>query len=164
MKYFIYTIIAIVASAVVAGFFVVGSPKEERMRKFDDRRTSDLQIIQGQIIYYWQNKGNLPVKLEDMKDSISGFNPPNDPETGSSYGYEVKGELEFKLCANFNLPTLESETSYIKRPAYPAPYIPSSDSKMQYMPPGDSNWAHNTGYICFERKVDRDLYKTLKLD
>ncbi|MBI2635228.1 MAG: hypothetical protein HYW79_01650 [Parcubacteria group bacterium] len=156
MKYFIYTIIAIVAVAVVAGFFVVGFPKEERMRKFDDRKVSDLQLIQGQIIYYWQSKEKLPVKLEDIKDSISGFNPPNDPETGSSYGYEVKGELEFKLCANFNLPTLKSETSYIKRPTYPVPDY--------YMPSVSSNWEHDSGYVCFERKVDKDLYKALKLN
>ena len=149
MKYFIYTIIAIVAASVVAGFFIVGSPKEERMRKFDDGKVSDLQVIQGQIIYYWQNKGKLPVKLEDTKDSIGGFNPPKDRETGSNYGYEVKSELKFKLCANFNLPSLESRTPFIERPTYPT----------QYIPPGNSNWAHGAGYVCFERIIDPELYK-----
>lgn len=148
-KIFIYAIIAIVAISVAAGFFIVGSPQKERLRRFDDQRVSDLQIIQGQIIYYWQNKGKIPAKLDDLKDPISGFNPGKDPQTGADYGYEVKGKLEFAFCANFNLPSLESGKPTIELPTYPPQYIPS----------GDSNWNHGAGYVCFERKIDPELYK-----
>lgn len=148
-KVFIYAIIAIVALAVAAGFFIVGSPQQERLRRFDDQRVSDLQIIQGQIIYYWQNKEKLPQVLNDLKDPISGFNPGKDPQTGADYVYNVKGDLGFSLCANFNLPSLESRTPSIKDPTYPA----------QYFPPGYSNWAHSAGYVCFERIIDPELYR-----
>ncbi len=148
-KIFIYLIIAIVALAVVAGFFIVGSPQSERLRRFDDQRISDLQIIQGQIIYYWQNKEKLPQILNDLKDPISGFTPAKDPQTGEGYGYNVKGALEFSLCANFNLPSLESGKPSIELPTYPP----------QYRPSGDSNWEHAAGYVCFERTIDPEFYK-----
>ena len=154
-KIFIYAVIAIVAIAVIAGFFIVGSPQSERLRRFDDQRVSDLQIIQGQIIYYWQNKEKLPATLNDLKDPISGFNPGKDPETGADYAYQVKGELEFSLCANFNLfnmPSVESSESvkpYAERLTYPSQYYPSSDY----------NWEHGAGLVCFERKIDPELYK-----
>lgn len=151
-KIFIYAIIAIVALAVVAGFFIVGSPQQERLRRFDDQRVSDLQIIQGQIIYYWQNKEKLPAILNDLKDPISGFNPGKDPQTGADYVYEVKDKLEFSLCANFNLPSLEGGKPSIELPTYPP----------QYYPHGDSNWDHAAGYVCFERTIDPELYRPIQ--
>lgn len=152
-KIFIYAVIAIVAISVIAGFFIVGSPQKERSRRFDDQRVSDLQIIQGQIIYYWQNKEKLPAKLDDLKDPISGFNPGKDPETGADYAYNVKGNLEFSLCTTFNLPSLETGKSSIELPTYPPQYRPSG---------GDSNWNHGEGYVCFERTIDPELYKPVK--
>src|SRR3990167_9539018 len=142
-KIFIYSIIVIVTVAIAAGFFIVGSPHQERLRRFDDQRVSDLQIIQGQIIYYWQNKEKLPAMINDLKDPISGFNPGKDPQTGTDYIYEIKGDLEFALCANFNLPSkeyLEGAKPYIEfssRP-YPPQHILSSDS----------NWSHVAGLVC----------------
>ncbi len=151
-KTFIYLVIAIVAASIAVGFFIVGSPQQERLRRFDDQRVSDLQIIQGQIIYYWQNKEKLPTALNDLKDPISGFIPGKDPQTGADYVYNVKSGLEFALCANFNLPSLESGKPSIELPTYPPQFIPS----------GDSNWNHDTGYTCFERKIDPELYRTIE--
>ncbi|MBI2446609.1 MAG: hypothetical protein HYV51_02185 [Parcubacteria group bacterium] len=152
-KIFIYLIIAIVTVAVAAGFFIVGSPQNERLRRFDDQRVSDLQIIQGQIIYYWQNKEKLPITLSDLKDPISGFNPAKDPQTGADYVYNVKGSLEFALCANFNLPNLESGQPSVELPTYPPQYYPKT---------ADSNWKHGEGYTCFERKIDPELYRPIQ--
>lgn len=152
-KIFIYAIIAVVAMAIIAGFFLVGSPNKARLMKFDEQRVSDLQIIQSQIIYYWQNKEKLPAKLDDLKDTISGFNPGKDPETGENYSYYAKGELEFSLCANFNLPSPEGIKPIVELPTYPPQYIPSGS---------DSNWTHAAGNICFDRTIDKDLYKPVK--
>ena len=151
-KIFIYTIIAIVTFAIAAGFFIVGSPQSERLRRFDNQRVSDLQIIQGQIIYYWQNKEKLPASLIDLKDSISGFGPAKDPQTGADYTYEVKSKLEFSLCANFNLPSVESGKPSIELPTYP----------LQYRSSGDSNWEHAAGSVCFERTIDPELYRPVQ--
>ena len=151
-KIFIYSIIVIVTVAIAAGFFIVGSPQQERLRRFDDQRVSDLQIIQGQIIYYWQNKEKLPQILNDLKDPISGFNPGKDPQTGANYIYNVMGDLKFALCANFNQPSFQSGKPSIELPTYPPQYYPS----------GDSNWTHDAGYVCFERTIDPELYRPIQ--
>ncbi len=152
-KIFIYAIVAAVAVSVAAGFFIVGSPQKERLRRFDERRISDLQNIQSQIIYYWQNKERLPQTLSDLKEPISGFIPAKDPETGADYAYQVKGELEFLLCANFNSPSSEGINPRIELPTYPPQYYPKS---------ADSNWEHGAGLVCFERKIDKELYPPAK--
>lgn len=151
-KIFIYAIIAVVAVSVAAGFFIVGSPQQERSRRFDDQRVSDLQIIQGQIVYYWQNKEKLPATLNDLKDPISGFNPAKDPETGADYAYNVSGDLEFSLCANFNQSSSEG-VAPIELPTYPPQYYPKL---------ADSNWEHGSGNVCFERKIDPELYTPIE--
>ncbi|MBI5079600.1 hypothetical protein HZB06_02990 [Candidatus Wolfebacteria bacterium] len=145
-KIFIYAIIGIVAATVIAGFFVVGSPNRARLMKFDEQRVANLQTIQGQIIYYWQNKNKLPQNLADLKDTVSGFAAPKDPRTGADYNYQVKGELEFSLCADFDLSILGSASS-VELPTYPARYISEN-----------SNWNHAAGNVCFNRIIDKDLY------
>ncbi|KKU91798.1 MAG: hypothetical protein UY23_C0001G0404 [Candidatus Jorgensenbacteria bacterium GW2011_GWA1_48_11] len=152
MKFFVYAVILIVAAAVVAGFFMVGSPQEERLRRFDDKRVSDLQFLQSEIISYWQNKNKLPDDLVALRDDIRGIYPPNDPESGAAYGYEVRGPLSFSLCANFVLPSLDRN-----EPAVAAPYGPTSYYASQ-------NWTHDAGSVCFERTIDKDIYglKTLR--
>src|SRR3990167_473235 len=92
---------AVVLTAIVAGFFIVGTPAQQRARRFDEQRVNDLQSIQYQIINYLQNKGKLPASLDLLTDSISGFTPPVDPQTQDSYGYSIKDSLGFELCADF---------------------------------------------------------------
>lgn len=149
MKYFIISIIAVIALAVIVGFFVIGSPKQERLRRFDERRISDLQTIQWQIINYWQNKNNLPQSLSDLNDNISGFRVPVDPEIGTVYEYVARGPLQFSLCATFAAETqkqgsLQSGVSVI--PEYQPGFSP------EY-------WNHGAGRTCFDRAIDKDFYK-----
>ncbi|RTL02403.1 MAG: hypothetical protein EKK59_01735, partial [Neisseriaceae bacterium] len=42
---------------VISGFFIVGSPSHVRMLRYDDQKVSDLQVIQSQVVSYWQMKG-----------------------------------------------------------------------------------------------------------
>lgn len=151
MKVFTYVVIAAVAAAIIAGFFIVGSPKEERLRRFDEKRVQDLQNIQGAIVNYWQSKASLPANLDYLTDSISGFRAPVDPETGLPYTYEVKGNLSFVICADFSRPTL-GETS--SRPLVP---------KQVYRPDpyyyGPESWVHGAGRTCFDRTIDPEIYK-----
>ncbi|MDP3785305.1 MAG: DUF5671 domain-containing protein [bacterium] len=150
-KYFAYGSSALVLAAAVLAFFVVGSPQEERLRRFDGRRISDLQVIQGQIINFWQNKERLPKNLAELRDDISGFLPPGDPESRKEYVYEKIADLSFKLCANFNRPSLEDNPK-ILRPAVPyqaEPYF------------GGESWRHKEGHVCFERKIDPEIYRPI---
>lgn len=159
MKYFIYTIIGIVAAAVVAGFFIVGSPKEERLRKLDDLRVQDLQFLQSEILTYWINKEHLPENLDLLKDDIRGIVVPKDRETGEDYSYAVKGPETFELCATFarpNLPKTRLDGNTAKPARAPEPFAPVYDL---YSP---QNWQHDAGLVCFERTIDKEIYKPVK--
>ena len=144
MKIFVYAVITIVAIAVLGAFFVIGSPQEARLEKFDDLRVQNLQATQWSIIEYWQRKGELPEELALLNNDISGFRVPVDPVTGNEYTYEVRGKNMFTLCAEFARPSNESLESQ--------PYT---------MGAVEENWKHAAGKHCFERTIDEDYYKPM---
>ena len=139
---------AAVLIVIIGGFFIVGSPATQRQRRFDDQRINDLQVIQNEIVNYWQQKEKLPEKLDDLKNSISGFNPPLDPETNLAYEYNVKEPLTFELCAVFSKEGDQVNPSFIM----PEPV-------QYYKSPYQQNWSHGAGRACFTRTIDPDLYK-----
>lgn len=150
MKYFVYTIIGVVVVVIVTGFFFVGSPKEERMRQFDEQRVQHLQQLQWNIIEYWQSKNKLPAKLADLNDPTRGVIVPVDPETGEPYAYEIKTPESFALCATFKMESVsESISPRIAKPT------PESSSGIV----GGDVWTHGPGRVCFERKIDKDFFK-----
>ena len=141
----------IVLAGIVSGFFIVGSPAVQRQRRFDDQRLNDLQMLQNEIVNYWQQKERLPEKLTDLKNSISGFIPPNDPETTGAYQYRVISPLTFELCADFKTTSLNSSSG----PTMPRPVA-------YYPEPYQQNWNHRIGEVCFSRTIDPELYKLNK--
>ncbi|MDO8522722.1 MAG: DUF5671 domain-containing protein [bacterium] len=151
-KIFAYAVSTVLLVAVVAGFFVAGSPQSARLMQIDNTRAQNLQELQGQIVYYWQQKGSLPPNLEALRDSISGFVPPQDPETGAPYEYNTRGALDFSLCADFALPNLQ-QTSREPMPAVPYASKPYSIGGI------GQNWDHDAGRACFDRTIDPDFYK-----
>lgn len=130
----------VVVVSIVAGFFIVGTPAEQRERRLDEQRVSALQDLQWQIINYYQNTERLPQTLETLNDGISFNVVPTDPETKESYGYNIKGDLVFELCANF---ARASDEQYSQ--------VPRADLL-------DQNWQHNAGRTCFERTIDPERY------
>ncbi|MEX0877784.1 MAG: DUF5671 domain-containing protein [Candidatus Spechtbacterales bacterium] len=147
MKWMEQAVIAIVGITVVAGFVLAGSPQSERLRRFDERKVNDLSSIQWQVVSFWQDKDRLPNDLSELKDSISGYSAPLDPQTGEMYEYSVLGELEFELCATFNS---ESSSNVGVYERYPTKLIPGREEF--------DNWAHGAGRVCFEREIDPELY------
>lgn len=137
--------------SIIAGFFVVGTPQQQRNRKLDDQRIMHLQTLQSQVVSYWMNKDVLPKKIEDVQDSISGFIVPTDTETKKVYAYTVTAPLTFELCADFI--TSDKDFPAVGREAYYAavPY----DTFQQ-------NWSHESGRVCFSRTIDPQLYKPEK--
>lgn len=156
-KVFAYTTSFIMLAVIVAGFFLVGSPKEERARRFDDQRVRHLQLIQSEIINYWMKKAALPKTLSELGDPIRGIAIPQDPESGAVYVYEIKDKENFKLCTIFNLPSLDQLTTAKIPPERAVPVYPSG--AFYY---GNENWSHDSGQTCFDRKIDKDLYKPEK--
>lgn len=143
----------IVLALIVGSFVVLGSPRTQRLIKYDTERVQELQNIQWQVLNFWQQKGSLPLNLVDLGDPFSGFQIPQDPETGELYVYEKVGTLTFKLCATFALASDEKGAGYqsveLSR-AYPNEIV------------GGDNWKHEVGKQCFERTIDPDRYPLLK--
>ncbi|MEK7554365.1 MAG: DUF5671 domain-containing protein [Patescibacteria group bacterium] len=143
-KLFAWGAIGAVAIAVIGGFFVTGSPFTQRLVRFDSQKTQDLANIESSVVNYWREKNRLPQNLDELRDSILGFVPPRDPQTGEPYTYEVKGALIFKLCANFNLASREDGISRT-----PKPFEPERELE---------KWSHPEGAYCFERTIDPELH------
>lgn len=133
--------------AIVSGFFIMGTPGEVRLMRYDTQKITDLQNIQWQLVNHWQQKGVLPVSLSELEDPLSGWKAPVDPQSGESYRYERTGAQAFKACATFNGEETEDSKarSLAMTPAYP--YSKETD-----------NWLHGQGEHCFDRTIDPDLY------
>lgn len=136
----------IVVAAIASGFLIIGSPFAQRQIRLDQQRVYDLQIVQGELVNYWTSKGRLPARLSDLEDSIRGFVPPIDPESGQSYEYLKTGDSGFQLCATFKAASLgapEQERST------PKPIIGFDPNQ---------NWQHAAGRVCFDRAIDPELF------
>lgn len=155
--------LVIVASAIVYSFMIMGSPAKQRNLRLDDRRVTDLQNIQYQVINYWQQKERLPENLEVLANPLTGSTLPTPPlfEKGEKYEYNAKSKLIFELCATFALPMPKGwqENGGVVRPY---PLIPSyqKDVSISYGSGYGINesWDHQAGRACFERTIDPDIY------
>jgi hypothetical protein len=138
----------LVLITIVAGFFIMGTPGQVRLYRFDSQKVSDLQNIQWQVVNYWQQKEALPASLSELADPISGATIPTDPQSGEAYRYEVIGPQAFKLCAIFNMDSAENERqASIARPS------------MYYGGEVEGeNWLHGVGETCFDRTIDPERY------
>lgn len=135
----------IVLVVIILGFSVIGSPRTQRLIRYDEQKVNDLQNIQSQIIYHWQSKEALPNELGELDDPLASFIVPKDSQTGDSYVYKKTNSRTFELCADFNLKGPRSQNS------------PRISNVYKY---GTENevWNHEAGEYCFERIVDPDRY------
>lgn len=139
--------IVVTIAMIVVGFVTVGSPRVARLARIDDQRAAHLSELQWQIVQYWQQRNMLPATLDALRDEITGFVPPTDPETNAPYEYRAVETLSFELCAVF---ATESNAPQLR--AY-RPYV---------SPPGDSSfeiWKHGEGQTCFRRTIDPAKYR-----
>lgn len=132
---------AIVATLVVIifiilGFAVLGSPRTQRLMRYDDQKISDLQNMQWQVISYWQTNGTIPQSLPNI---------PPDLQNQTPYEYRGTGNMTFEICAVFNM----------SRRGGTAPYEPAV-SKVGM----NENWNHPSGRHCFSRIIDPVAYPT----
>ncbi len=144
----------VVLASIIGAFFFMGSPSEQRARRYDAQRISDLQSIQWSITDYWQRKEALPATLDEMKDPLSGTLIPTDPEEDMGYVYEYiptgvtpSGVAVFELCATFARADLEDSQGVSK---------PRGD--MYYMDVSSEYWQHDAGRVCFKREIDPEKY------
>ena len=142
-----YGVGALALLSVIAGFFVIGTPTDLRMIRYDEQKVSDLQSIQYQVLNYYQQKGELPESLGALSDPLSSYMTPVDPQTGAAYGYRVTDTLSFELCSFFNRPTPDTKGQGAH---------PSRD--MAYPSGPNESFEHGVGETCFSRTIDPELY------
>ncbi len=91
-------------AAIVAGFLVIGSPREIRRETLDRIRANDLAAISQAITAYRLTHEELPVRLDDLIPATHGATPRfhlNDP-AGRAYTYAITGPYSYELCATFD--------------------------------------------------------------
>jgi hypothetical protein len=154
--------VILVLGSVFYSFSIMGSPAKQRLLRLDDKRLSDLQSLQYQIINYWQQKEKLPKNLSDLSNPMTGYSLPVPPEfnNGEKYEYIINDEnkLSFKLCATFALPIPKG---WRESQGYYAGGITKdiAISSSVYQEGGlNESWNHDIGYTCFERIIDKDIY------
>jgi hypothetical protein len=121
------TITAIVAVSVIAGLMTAGSPTEERLRRFDDQRISQLAEIRfGAIDSFYTDRGALPQTLEEAQKHWAGDGSIFvDPATQTPFEYRPTGTNIYELCAVFDRP------------------MDADQARIQPL------WVHDTGLTCF---------------
>jgi len=157
--------IIIVIVAIIYSFSIMGSPKKQRLLRLDDKRVTDLQNIQYQIINYWQQKEKLPENLSDLSSPMSGYSIPTPPlfSNGEKYEYKITDntKLSFELCADFALPIpMGSREGQDYYGGGTFSMMDKSMSTNTDRPFGGMNesWDHQTGRTCFPRTIDVDIY------
>ncbi|MDB5244748.1 MAG: hypothetical protein JWN18_618 [Parcubacteria group bacterium] len=144
---------ALAVVTIVAGFFIVGTPQQARLERYDSQKVADLQNIDRQVKYYWQAKQKLPSTLEALRSAPAyGQDTFTDPQTGVSYEYEPTGPMAFTLCAQFNAQSRGT------LPSYSEPMPPTTvDGRAETQ----KSWNHGTGHVCFDSVVDPAFYPPL---
>ena len=100
-------VVTVLVIAVVAvGLLLGGSPAEQRLLRFDERRVADLRMLARAVRVHWNRAGELPVALSELADGQNLDRLPLDPATREDYDYAVTGADGFRLCASFVRPSV----------------------------------------------------------
>lgn len=146
----------LIVVSIGSGFFIIGSPSQVRMYRFDDQKVSDLQNVQSMVLNYWQTLGAMPPSIASLTDPLDSYSSvPKDPQSGASYEYATTSALSFKLCADFNS---ESRSDSPSTQAGYGEMQPSSSDLDLGIGSYGANWHHPAGHYCFERTIDPKRY------
>ena len=118
----------VVVAIVVIGIFLLDSPAQERLRRLDERRISDLREISFAVDAYWTREGVLPSSLEELCNEERIVRELADPVTGEPYEYHAGTGSSYELCAVFERD------------------IDANGRDVRY----DYLWSHGPGKQCFQ--------------
>jgi len=132
----------VIVSSILWGFSVLGSPRSQRLVKYDEVKVMDLQNITNAIQSYYSVNGNLPKDFVEISTLNYGVKQI-DPQTQKPYEYIVKSATKFDVCADFNKESMNNGREMSL--AFPAPY-------------GGTSWTHPAGRHCFSQSIDPNMY------
>lgn len=111
VKLFSIIVTTVIVGLIIIALILVGSPEDERQRRFDEQRIQDLQQIRFNAIdaFYRENE-RLPDSLEETRAAtpMPGITFL-DPVTEELYQYTRVSSSTYELCAIFDMPS-EAET------------------------------------------------------
>lgn len=126
---FTAAVVAVVVAAVAGGLFLLGSPAQERIRRIDGQRVSDLSAMAGAVDLYWTRHTRLPASLEELAAEPGAYVRRGDPVTQRPYEYRAREGNAYELCAAFDRESTASQPGgYYYR----------------------DFWAHGAGRQCFK--------------
>lgn len=99
---FIFITIAVLGT-IITGFFFIGSPSEQRLRKLDNQKIQSIENIRAVLDQYYLTNKKLPQDLTEL-NSLK-YNGANfvDQQTQKNFGYKAIDDTNYQLCATFNL-------------------------------------------------------------
>ncbi len=131
----------IIIGSIVWGFSVLGSPRNQRLVKYDQQKISDLSSIKSAVESYYSVNASIPNDLDLLNMSYYYFNKI-DPQTGKEYEYIKTSNEAYSLCAEFNK-TSDKNSNLGQGEYYYDMYTG-----------GNINWDHQNGRSCFDFKIN----------
>lgn len=138
IKIFFYASMAAVVILFFAAFFIIESPASVNKRRIDEEIIRSFQGIDQCIHKYYKDNGELPPDLPTVREGCPFIviHELKDPETGDMFGYNIKGEKKFELCADFR--TSNKDKDHTRRYGISQMY------------------EHDSGYQCLEGKINTE--------
>jgi hypothetical protein len=134
----------IIVGSIVWGFSVLGSPRTQRLMKYDEAKINDLMNLNTAIQNYYSINNALPKVPSDLATFNYGISLV-DAQNQKPYEYVVKDKTHYDICAEFNIasPDAKSPNVYAR-------------------PVGYTTWTHSAGRYCFEQVINPSLYPGVK--
>ncbi len=134
VRVFAGLMVATVGAGIVGGLLLAPSPGRARLERLDDRREVDLQMISRAVDFYWSQRQELPMDLEQLsRERGVRLRSIRDPETEEPYEYRITGDKSYELCATFDREDEQPEKRYASEPSST----------------GERFWTHGAGRVCF---------------
>lgn len=106
--------LGIVTLAVASMMYRLAQPQ---MR--DAQRVSDMAALSDRIADHSKRFASLPPILSLLNNQGDGYQVPLDPLSSTAYGYEMKGQRSYILCATFETAyaPIAQDTIFWRHPA-----------------------------------------------
>jgi Domain of unknown function (DUF5671) len=97
----------VVVTMIIVGLTMIGPPADERARRLDERRVSELQQIETAVDVYFARHKRLPESLQALAAEV-GLPPALGTPPAGPYEYRVIDDSHYEVCATFQRASAES--------------------------------------------------------
>jgi hypothetical protein len=132
----------VVLGSIILGFAALGSPRTQRLYKYDEQKTNDLMNLKNEVDSYYTQQSKLPADLTELGSANYYSAGVLDPQTSKPYEYHKTGNLTYEVCAEFNKDSREATSPNIYA-----------------RPMGYPSWTHPAGHYCFKETVNPNMLK-----